>query len=125
MITVEVLISLLILFMVIATSTATIKQLNIIRSQQINNEEFYMVVLNIKDYIDNTICIQNTSLQNSFEDFNFQAKCTLIQKKRKFTKQGLTEGNIGNSFILLYKIQLKIIKDNFSKVYTYYKTVAK
>ena len=125
MITVEVLISLLILFMVIATSTATIKQLNIIRNQQINHEDFYMAVLNIKDYIDDTICLKNNSLHGQLQQFDYNATCTIIEEKRKYEKKEGSEGNIGIFLISLYKVTLDVKKQEYIQSYIYYKMVAK
>ena len=50
-ITIEVLVALLILFLVIASSTNTIKFFQIIENKKVTIEDEYMIVLNIKEII--------------------------------------------------------------------------
>lgn len=128
MITIEVLISLLILFMVIATSTVTIKQLKTVREQQINHEELYMLVLNVKDFIDDDICIEKFSMHGDLNGYKYSAKCEKLNDSRSYKKafeEGDEEGNIGVVSVQFYKILLDIQKKKLERHYLYFKTVTK
>jgi len=131
MITIEVLISMLILFMVIATSIATIKQLKIVREQQVHHEELYMLILNVKDFIDDDICEKQFSMQGEFDDYQYRATCEKQNELRSYVKAfGVVdvdnvEGNTGNVLISFYKITLDITKHKLQKHYLYFKTTTK
>jgi len=128
MITIEVLISLLILFMVIATSVTTIKHLNIVRTQQIRYEDVYRAVINIKDYIDADICSKKFSMDGHLNGFEYHAICKEEIEKRKYVKafrEGESEGNIGNLMAILSKVTINLKKGNFKKSYSYQKFTTK
>lgn len=128
MITIEVLISMLILFMVIATSTATIKQLKIVREQQVHHEELYMLILNVKDYIDDDICKKQFSMQGEFNGYKYHASCEKQNELKSYVKafeEDDKEGNIGPFAIKFYKIILEVKNDRLEKNYIYFKTVIK
>ena len=128
MITVEVLISLLILFLVIATSTVTIKELYKVNQQQFNHEALYSAVLNIKDYIDDDICRTKFSQKGSFNGFDFEAKCDKIKELRNYKKafdSTEQEGNVGDFLVQLYKVTLTLKNKKMEKAYQYQKTVVK
>ena len=123
MITIEVIISLLILFMVIAVSSVAMKQLIFVNKQQNIHEENYMAVLNIQDYIDADICSKELQKSGELQSYNFSAKCKQLNKNRNYIKEERTEGNFGKTFVTLYEITLILKKKKFQKVYKYYKTV--
>jgi len=125
MITIEILISMVILFMVIATSVTTLKHLKIIQKQQMNHEDFYIAVLNIKDYIEDKICIKQTNIQGSLSGYSFNAVCEkeeALQNFKKALDEGDSTGNIGNKLISLYKVTLNLQNENVEKEILYYKT---
>ena len=62
MITIEVLVSMLILFLIISTSFESMKFFNILTQKKENYEDQYIAVLSVKDKISNTIC--KTSLKD-------------------------------------------------------------
>jgi hypothetical protein len=128
MITIEVLISLLILSMVIATSSVTIKQLMTIGKQQKKHELLYIAVLNIKDLIDDDICRTSLSTEGDFNSFHFSAKCEEQNRRRSYVKadpDDPREGNIGQLLLILYKVTLTLKNDKIEKNYEYYKTILK
>ena len=128
MITIEVLISLLILFMVVATSVTTIKHLNFVQMQQVKYEDVYRVLINVKDYIDADICQKKRLMSGTFNDFKYKAQCIQEFEKRKYVKafeQGDPEGNIGNVLAILSKVVITLKKNNFKKKYSYQKFTTK
>ena len=125
MITIEVIISLLILFMVIALSSVAMKQLIFVNKQQNIHEENYIAVLNIKEYIDSTICIKTFQKSGQLDSYDFSAKCTQVANNKNYIKDEHTEGNFGETRVTLYKITLTLKKEKFQKAYKYYKTVVR
>jgi len=128
MITIEVLVSLLILFMVVATSVTTIKHLGLIQTQQMRYEDIYRVVLNLKDYIDADICQKKMNISGTLNDFEFKAKCRQEVQRRiyvKAFKPGDMEGNFGDKMVRLFKVTITLKKENFKKEYSYQKFTIK
>ena len=128
MITIEVLVSLLILFMVVATSVTTIKHLGLIQTQQMRYEDIYRVVFNIKDYIDADICQKKMRISGTLNDFEFKAVCRLKRQKRTYVKafeKGDIEGNFGDKMASLFQVTITLKKENFKKEYSYEKFTLK
>ncbi|UCN00589.1 hypothetical protein LCX93_01350 [Sulfurimonas sp. SWIR-19] len=128
-ITIEVLISMLILFLVIATSVTTIKQLRLVQNKQEKYETDYITFLSLHDLLDDTICQDGyKEMQGQFALYSYSAKCTLVDSLRTYQKAfeiGDAEGNIGSTLVSFYKVILHIKTKNFDKTYTYNKTVTK
>lgn len=128
-ITIEVLISMLILFLVIATSVTTIKQLRIVQNKQLKLEESYITFLSLHDLIDDTICKEgHTTMQGRFENYSYSATCKLLNSLKTYKKafeEGDKEGNVGNVLVSFYEVTLSIEAKKLEKVYTYNKTVTK
>lgn len=127
MITIEVLISLLILFMVVATSATTIKHLNIVRTQQIRYEDVYRAVINIKNYIDADICSKNFSMNGYLNGFEYHVVCKKELERRTYLKdwENHQDGNVGNTLASLFKVMLTLKQDKYEKTYSYYKLTTK
>ncbi|ADN08319.1 hypothetical protein [Sulfurimonas autotrophica] len=128
MITIEVLVSLLILFMVVATSVTTIKHLNLVQTQQVRYEDVYRAIINIKDYIDADICQKKRVMSGTLNDFEYKAECRQEIEKRKYVKAmdlGDPEGNIDNVVAILSKVVITLKKNNFKKEYSYQKLTTK
>jgi uncharacterized protein YxeA len=127
MITIEVLVSLLILLLVIATSTSSVRFFQIVLKQKQNYEDRYIVVLNIKDTLSSKICKRSFKEEGSFNGFNYEATCESVKELRSFKKDVDDEGsgNIGDYLLTLYKVNLYLHKDNLEKSYDYYVTVPK
>lgn len=128
MITIEVLISLMILFMVIAVSVTTIKQLNFVMIQQKKYQNIYAAVFNIKDSIAEDICEKKMKLNNKMGGYDYSAVCEHITSLRNYKKSiddVNSGGNIGKMMIQLYRIRLILKQDRYTKEFVYYKTVTK
>jgi len=128
-ITIEVLISMLILFLVIATSVTTIKQLRLVQNKQEKYETNYITFLSLYDFLDDTICQEgHRQMQGQFGIYNYTASCKLLKSLRTYQKAFETddpEGNIGSSLVSFYEVTLSVKAKNFDKTYTYNKTVTK
>jgi hypothetical protein len=131
MITVEVLISLLILFLVIATSSMTIKHLIKVQQQQMRHEELYAAVISIRDWLDlHGLCSRVPELQGTLDGYDFSARCHLIKELKSYQYtfdegQGkATEGNTGPWLMRLYQVNLSVGEGERSFDYHYEKSVA-
>jgi len=126
MITIEVLVSMLILFLVIATSFENIKFFNIMSDKKISYEDEYMSVLSLKDKLSNTICKTSLKETGVFNTYDYSATCENIKELRTFKKAfelNDPSGNIGRYLMKLYKVNLDLTKGNFTKTFSYYVTV--
>ena len=125
MITIEVLVALLILFLVIASSTNTIKFFQIVDRKKTTIEEEYMIVLNIKDILSNSVCKKELKEEGVTNGYSYTVECEK-QEELKSYKKALdldeSSGNIGNHIMRFYKVKLNIKKENFDKNYVYYIT---
>ena len=121
-ITIEVLVALLILFLVIASSTNTIKFFQIIENKKVTIEDEYMIVLNIKEKLSHSICKEELKEEGSLNGYNYTAECEKQNELRSYQQAlevGDSSGNIGNYLMKLYGVKLNIKKDNFDKDYVY------
>ena len=126
MITVEVLISMVILFMITVTSVVVVKQMNFIQNKQQKHEKYFIELFNVKEQISYNICEKFFKLEGVSRDFYFIATCNKIESLNNYQKSldsMVPEGNVGNYIVSLYQITLELKRDNFHKKYTYYKTV--
>lgn len=124
MITIEVLISLLILFLTVATSSIAIKHLIFIEEQQKSYEKLYGTLQSIKDLIDLDICTHKNFISGEFNGYRYEANCRLLAKTREYRKsmeEDEPEGNLGVRKIYLYRVDLNISSDNQSHSYHYNK----
>jgi len=129
MITIEILISILILFLVIATSVTMIKQLRMVEQKEQKYENIYIAFSNISNYLEDTICTKGYLHQKGiFSNVSYDAKCKLISKQKSYQKsfeEGDPEGNIGDTLLLFYEIDLLLSLDHKQNSFKYYKTIAK
>lgn len=128
MIIIEVLISLLILFMVVVTSVTTIKHLNTVQAQQVQYGDVYMALINVKNYISADICQRKRLMSGTFNDFRYIARCVQEDKKRTYVAAfeiGGPQGNIGKTMAILSKVTVTLKKNNFQKKYSYQKFTTK
>ena len=125
MITIEVLVSLLILFLVIATSFSNIKFFNIMIEKKTNYEDEYMAVLSIRDKLSSTICKTVMKQEGDLNNFHYKATCEKIKELKTFSKgfeDGDKSGNIGNYIIRLYQVTLELQNNTYEKQHSYYIT---
>jgi hypothetical protein len=123
MFTVEVLISIFILFLVVSLSTTSSKFLNQILKQQERYKELYSIVFSIKDKISNDICVKKEKISGEMSGIEYIAECRLIQEKRGLVKDyNFNNGKEVISYngiylFQLYKIELEIVKYNYTLDY--------
>jgi len=127
MITIEVLIAMLILFLVIAMSFEQIKFFTNIVSKQRNFEDEYLVVSDILQKNNLTICKNNLQVQGRDGSYQYELRCTKIEELKNyvFDSVKMQAGNIGNRMVQLYKIELNLKKNKREKKYYYYVTRTK
>jgi len=129
MITIEILISIVILFLVISTSVVMIKHLHIIENQTHKYEKFYISFFNITNYLDNRICTDKyLKVEGNISDVSYIGTCKLLKEKRNFVKaleKDDKEGNIGSFLFLFYQVTLKLKWKKSEKTYIFYKTISK
>ena len=117
MITIEILVSMLILFLVIVTSTTSIKFFQTVNKQKTNYEDQYIALLSLKDMLSSTICISKFQDKGEWNDFKYTVTCEKVQELKNFKKAFDIDdpsGNIGNYLIQLYKVQLSLENKNYS-----------
>lgn len=127
MITIEVLVAMLILFLVIATSFTNIKFYNIMNEKKLTYEDTYMDVLSLKDKLSETLCQSALKKEGTFNGIHYVASCQK-EKELKTFEMGIEpddpSGNIGNYLIKLYRVTLVLDTKKFDKTYNYYITKA-
>lgn len=123
MITIEVIVSMLILFLVIVASTSTMKHLHMLTLQKDRYEELYITVLNIKEKLSSSICQSNLVQEGEMGNYSYKASCTKVQELQNFFKnlEDDESGNIGDMLVQLYKVDLVVTKEK-SYDYKYYLT---
>ncbi len=130
MITIEILISMMILFIVILASVNTIKHLKMIYMQQIHHENLFVEVLNIKQLLSSDICKKFKEKRGVSNGYEYAVKCHKLTEKRSYIKDTERElyGNHGNTMVEMFRVDL-VVKNrrfkNMQKVYQYYKVVTK
>ena len=128
MITIEVLISMVILFLVVATSFSNIKFFNMLNDKKSIYEEEYINILSIKDKLSSSICKTTQISEGLFNNYKYIATCTKVRELRTYIKDSEDDalsGNKGNYLIKLYNIELNIKHENISKRHSYNLTVNK
>lgn len=127
MITIEVLVSLLILSLVVSTSFSNIKFFNIMIEKKQYYEDEYIAVLSLKDKLSSTICKSRSKEEGIFNKLNYTATCEKIKQLRSFTKGIEADdptGNIGNYVISLYKVNIELENDTYKFKHNYYITLS-
>jgi hypothetical protein len=130
MITVEVLVSMLILFLVIATSSITIRHFLLVQRQQVRHEEVYSAVLSVQDWLDtHQLCYHIQEIHGTLDGFDFTATCQLIKENRSYQKSydeaadKMIEGNTGPWLIRLYRVELDLRDGVKTYQYHYNKSI--
>jgi len=126
MITIEVLISLLILFIVVATSVSALKQTGMTERKKEKYQNYYRAFFNIKDALSLSICRKQKHMEGTMNDFTYVAQCHQVKALRSYRKAfepDEPQGNIGSTRYILYRIHVDLKKGETQKTYSYYKTV--
>jgi hypothetical protein len=127
MFTVEVLISLLLLFLTITLSATSSKFFNRIITQQERYQDIYIAVFNIKDKIFDEICTSSNKIEDMLSGVEYHATCTKLNESRNFVKEYDFEENTmlksytGPYLVTLYQVHLELINYNYSVEYTIFK----
>lgn len=125
MITIEVLVSMLILFLVISTSTTMTKFFQNVSLKKDIYEDEYITLLSLKDKLSNTICSFEDTQEGEFNGYKYKAECENIKQSRTYIK-GVDEdeksGLYGNYMVKLNKVKLLLEKEKYSKNFEYYLT---
>ena len=123
MFTVEVLISIFILFLVVTLSSTSSKFLNLMLKQQDRYKELYTIIFSIKDKISNDICIKQQRITGEISGLEYIAQCTLVKESRGLVKDYDFDNSkesinyTGTYLFSLYKVKLEIIKFDYSISY--------
>lgn len=126
MITIEVLISLFILFLVVTLSGTAMKHLLIVEKQKSRLEGEYITFHNLQQYLNDEICTQKNNAEGVFLDLSYTYNCTLVHEMRDYyidTESYEKQGNIGNKLVKLYKVDLTYVQNEFTHSQKYLKTV--
>lgn len=129
MLTIEVLVALLILFLAIMLSASSIKFFNQIIFQQQRYEDIYILTSSIKEKISSKICKESKYLEDEFNNIAFIATCSLIKEKRGFreyyddTKKEFISDFSGNYIYQIYRVNLTINEKTNSYLITTYKSL--
>lgn len=116
MFTVEVLISIFILFLVITLSATSSKFFNQILKQQERYKSLYSIVFSIKDKISEDICIKYNDLEGEISNIQYRAKCNIIKEKRGLVKDyddekaQIVVNYSGKYLFQLYEVELEIVE---------------
>ncbi len=123
MFTVEVLISIFILFLVVTVSATSSKFLNQILKQQDRYKNIYAVVFSIKDKISADICTKQSRMTGELTGLEYTVECTLLKEKRGLVKDYDFEnakeivGYTGGYLFQLYQVDLELVKYNYQVSY--------
>jgi len=125
MITIEVLIAMMILFLVISTSFTTIKFFNINTHKKIFYEDNYIEILNIKEKLSSKLCKDSFEMTGDINGYDYSAKCDEKKEARSYRKAfdfDEKSGNYGENLMKLFQITVQVKKDKLKKTYRYYIT---
>ena len=126
MITIEVLIAMLILFLVIASSFENIKFFTNLTKQQDTYENYYINVLNIKAKYANSICKRdNMKKEGEINGFQYTLICKEVQELRNYKNIFDTNdksGNIGQYMMKIFRIDLQLKNIEQKKDFYYFIT---
>ncbi|MEA3521878.1 MAG: hypothetical protein U9R50_02795 [Campylobacterota bacterium] len=128
MMTIEVLIALVIIFLAIVMNTTAVKFFNMTYAKKDQYINFYTTALSIKDNIASEICYQNMKIEGQLNNFTYQATCTLNNEIPNFLKAADIDevsGHTGPYMMQLFYVSLELKNKNFIKSLTYYITKAK
>jgi len=126
MMTVEVLVAMLILFITITTSSTVIKFLNQVKTKQSSYEDIYIAVLSIKDQHAHMSC--DAPINGALNGFHYNITCQRVQKSKNYIHSGEADepsGFIGPFTIALYDVKMTLKRDTFQHSYSYFYTTYK
>ena len=126
MMTIEVLVALLILFITITTSSTVIKFLTQVKTKQSTYEDIYIAVLSIKDQHAHMSC--QDPINGSLNGFHYNLTCQKVQESKNYIHAGEIDdpsGFIGPFTMGLYDVKMTLKKGTFQHSYSYFYTTYK
>ena len=109
----EILISMVILFMTILVVTASIKRLMLVQTQKENYENLYVTLFSLLDTVSEKGC-SRMKRSGNLNGFIYSMHCDEMAQTMTKDKNGVT----------LNKIKIQLNQDGMEKTYVYYKTSA-
>lgn len=123
MMTIEVLVALLILFITITTSSTVIKFLNQVKTKQSSYEDIYIAVSSIKDKHAHMSC--KAPINGTLNGFHYKITCQKLQESRDYVHSDdpdVASGFIGPFTVGLYDVKMTLKRDRFEHAYSYFYT---
>lgn len=128
MLTIEVLIAFVIIFMTIVMSATTAKYFNMTFQKKLHYINIYTTVLSIKDKISENICAKESRITGEINNFEYIAECKLIRESPTFildAEDPANTGYNGHYNMKLNEVTLQVKARSVDKTYHYYLTQAK
>lgn len=122
--TIEVLISLVIISMGVLTITSALKTLYSSTDKQKHYEEVSNTLLSLKDTLSGIDFEKQNHIEGKLNGWNYSIGIEEVASRRTFVISDVAEftGNKGPFNVLLYKIILIVHDNSLSKTYTLYQT---
>ena len=124
MMTVEVLVAMLILFLAIAMSMSSIRFLSDVEKRKEAYQNRYMTVLSLKDKLTES-CLSSQSQEGNFNGHDYRVQCTKLKELKNFHIALDTDdvsGNYGSYLMQLYQMELFLMEGTREHRYAYYIT---
>ena len=124
MMTVEVLVALLILFLTVSMTLSGVKFLTGVEQRKEGYQERYMTVLSLKERLMHLCAVQGSD-SGRFDGYDYRASCTKVTEMRNFRVALDTEdvaGNFGRYSMQLYRMELSLSDGSGEQRYGYYVT---
>ena len=125
MMTIEVLIALVIIFMTIVMSASTVKYFNMTFQKKVQYIDIYTTVLSVKDKINDDICSKESHIEGMFNNFTYTAECKQLRESPNFVHaadETEVSGRAGIYMMQLNEVSLIVKYGHIKKKYTYYLT---
>ena len=127
MMTVEVLIALVIIFLTIVMSASTVKYFNMTFLKKRQYIDIYTTVLSIRDKIEDDICTKESRIEGILNNYTYVAECNQLSESPSFVQaadETEESGRTGIYMMQFNEISLIVTHEHIKKKYTYYLTKA-
>ncbi|HIP11352.1 MAG TPA: hypothetical protein EYG73_01405 [Arcobacter sp.] len=119
---IEILISMMVLFVAIAFVNISIKAFNDYQRKSAVYQNFYITALSLKNKMDSNP-LEKESYKGTLNDINYIiTKQEILKQKNYITSFEAGAGNIGDFFITLYQLKMILKNKTRTKEYTFYLT---
>ena len=125
--TIEVLISLVIISMGVVTVTSALKTFYAAAHKQDHYEEALTTLYSLNDMINKIDFEKQKQIEGVLNGWKYSIKAEQINIRRTYVSNDLVElsGNIGRYNVILYKVIMTISNNGLTKTYTLYRTRTK